>query len=155
MSLFGTHVSQLQVPFLRYVNNPSHLQKFCVGLLHGIHKWQAGNSKEQNGSYKVEWEMEKVALVLYRTRIGLPIFLEYLDCVPIPNQIWPKLFGRKVSNQKTIRDREWLPCNRALLTNVDILKTKTILLRHHHHLTLNHHSTISSFTPYCPTPLSK
>ena len=65
MALFDAHDSRLQVPFLRYVNNPQHRWIFCIGLPYGTHKWQVGDSKEQNGSYKVEWTREKAILVQY------------------------------------------------------------------------------------------
>ena len=58
-ALFDAHDSRLQVPLLRYINCLLHLWIFCIGLPNGTHKWQVGDSKEQNGSYKVEWYREK------------------------------------------------------------------------------------------------
>jgi len=49
-ALFDAHDSRLQVPFLRYINDPLHPWTFCIGLPNGTHKWQVGDSKEQNGS---------------------------------------------------------------------------------------------------------
>ena len=46
MVLFDAHNSRLQVPFLRYINNPAYLWKCCIGLPHGTHKWQVGDSEE-------------------------------------------------------------------------------------------------------------
>ena len=125
MALFDAHDSRLQVPFLRYVNNPQHRWIFCIGLPNGTHKWQVGDSKEQNGSYKVEWTREKAKLVQYRVQNGLSACLEKSDCLPLLNIIWSRSFGRKATNKKAIADRGWNPCNRRLLTDPEILKTKT------------------------------
>ena len=77
-ALFDVHDSHLQVPFLEYVNDDSHKWTFCIGLLNGTHKWQVGDSKEQNGTYKVEWSREKSKLVLWKTRMGMSVALENL-----------------------------------------------------------------------------
>lgn len=37
--LFDAHDSILQVPFLKYINDPAHKWIFCIGLPNGIHKW--------------------------------------------------------------------------------------------------------------------
>lgn len=50
-ALFDAHDSCLNVPFLRYVDDPTHQWVFCIGLPNGTHKWQVRESKEQNGSY--------------------------------------------------------------------------------------------------------
>ena len=46
MILYVALNSRLQVPCLRYINNPTHLWKFCIGLCNGTHTWQVGDSKE-------------------------------------------------------------------------------------------------------------
>ena len=71
MALFDAHDSRLQVPFLRYINNEKHLWKFCIGLPNGTHKWQVGDSRQQNGRWKIEWYKEKDNLVSYKREIGL------------------------------------------------------------------------------------
>jgi len=42
-ALFDAHDRRLQVPFLRYINDPLHPWIFCIGLPNGTHKWQAGD----------------------------------------------------------------------------------------------------------------
>ena len=37
-ALFDAHNSRLQVPFLRYINDPSHKWIFCIGLPNGTNK---------------------------------------------------------------------------------------------------------------------
>ena len=32
---------------------------------------EVGDSTEQNGSYKIEWYIEKLKLVMYRVRMGM------------------------------------------------------------------------------------
>ena len=49
VAIFDAYDSRLQVPFLRYINCPNHLWKFCIGLPNGTNKWQVGDSREQNG----------------------------------------------------------------------------------------------------------
>ena len=124
MALFDAHDSRLQVEFLQYVNNPAHLWKFCIGLPNGTHKWQVGDSKEQNGSYKVEFAREKAKLVLWKTRNGMKSEIEKSDAIPLFNICWHKSFAKIHSNQRAIRDRGWNPANRRLLTDPEIIKTK-------------------------------
>ena len=125
-ALFDAHDSRLQVPFLKYINDPLHLWIFCIGLPNGTHKWKVGDSREQNGSWKVEWVREKSKLVLYRTRMGLNGELEKSDILPLINIIWPKSFGRIRKNRKTISDCGWNPLNQRLPDNPEILKTRSV-----------------------------
>mmetsp|Transcript_25354 Transcript_25354/g.42135 ORF Transcript_25354/g.42135 Transcript_25354/m.42135 type:complete len:173 (+) Transcript_25354:316-834(+) len=50
--LLDGHGSRLQLPFLKYINDPSHIWKVCLGLPNGTALWQVGDSAEQNGSWK-------------------------------------------------------------------------------------------------------
>ena len=59
--------------------------KFCIGLPNGTHKWQVGDSKEQNGSYKIEFTREKSKLVLWKTRNGMEVSIEKSDILPLFN----------------------------------------------------------------------
>jgi hypothetical protein len=74
--LFNAHDSQLQVPFLRYVNDEEHKWKVCIGLPNGTGKWQVGDSSKQNGQWKTEMTREKGKLVL--ESLSLPELLTYL-----------------------------------------------------------------------------
>ena len=122
--LFDAHDSRLQLPFLRYINEESHLWKFNIGLPNGTHVWQVGDSNEQNGTWKVEWAREKAKLVLFKTRMGLCNSLERSDIIPLINIIWERSFGNIQGNKKAIADRGWYPANKRLLTNPDILATR-------------------------------
>ena len=124
-ALFDAHDSRLRVPFLRYINEQLHKWVFCIGLPNGTHKWQVGDSKEQNGSWKVEWVREKSKLVLFRTRMGLSSDIDKSDILPLINRIWPRSFARKCTNQQAISDRGWNPLNCRLLTDPEIIKTRS------------------------------
>ena len=59
------HGSRLQLPFMRYINNPEHIWRVCIGLLNGIAHWQVGDSPEQNCSWKMATTSDKRELVLF------------------------------------------------------------------------------------------
>ena len=67
MTLFDAHNSRFQVPFVRYINNPSYGWDSCISLPDGTHKWQVEDSKGQNRIHKVEWlrEKSKVSIISY------------------------------------------------------------------------------------------
>ena len=125
MVLFDAHDSQLQVPFLRYIKNSEHLWKACIGLPNGTYKWQVGDAKEQNGNYEIFWVREKNKLVLYRICMGLDSNLERNDILPLLNLAWKKSFDNVWTNKRAIWDRGWYPEKRRLLTDSEILKTRT------------------------------
>ena len=128
MVLFDAHDSRLQLPFLRYINTPEHKWKFCIGLPNGTHKWQVGDSAQQNGRWKVEWTREKAKLSTFRMRSGLPTCLEKSDILPLVNKVWQRSFADKEGNSKAIRERGWNPLNYVLLTDKEILNTKPEVL---------------------------
>ena len=47
------------------------------------------------------------------------------DALPIVNLIWPRCFGKVHTNKKAIRDRGWCPANYRLLTDPEVLRTKS------------------------------
>lgn len=48
------------------------------------------------------------------------------DIVPIVNKAWPATFGDVSKGRKTLVVRGWNPCNRALLSHPEVVKTKKI-----------------------------
>ena len=58
--------------------------------------------------------------------MGLSSDIEKSDILPLINLIWPRSFGRRNTNQQAISDCGWNPLNRRLLTDPEILKTKSI-----------------------------
>jgi len=51
--LLDGHGSRLSVPFLKYINDPTHKWVVCIGVPNGTSIWQVGDSNEQNGCYKM------------------------------------------------------------------------------------------------------
>jgi len=124
MALFDAHDLRLQVPFLQYINDKNHIWKFCIGLPNGTHKWQVGDSKQQNGRWKIEWYKEKDDLVSYKRNNGLGCNLDKSDIMPIVSRIWDKSFANKEGNKKAIRERGWNPLSYNLLKDPEILATR-------------------------------
>ena len=61
--LLDGHGSRFQLPFLQYINNPEHLWAVIIGVPYGTLLWQVGDSKEQNGSYKMALSRFKKKLI--------------------------------------------------------------------------------------------
>ena len=52
-ALVDAHGSLLDIPFLSYINTPPHEWVVTIGTPYGTAYWQVGDSKEQNGSFKI------------------------------------------------------------------------------------------------------
>ena len=61
--LLDGHRSHFEEEFLEFVNSPEHKWKVCISIPYGMHLWQVGDSKEQNGSFKCSSKNFKAALV--------------------------------------------------------------------------------------------
>ena len=124
--LLDGHGSRLQLPFLRYTNDPDHPWIVCLGLPNGTALWQVGDAAEQNGCWKMAITKFKRDLVLFKMRMGLPHTITKTDIVPLCNRAFANSFAQVPSNQHAIADRGWNPLNRALLLNTEVLKTKIV-----------------------------
>ena len=51
--LFYWYDSRLQLTLLEYINNVEHPWAAIIGVPYDISLWQVGDSKEQNGAYKM------------------------------------------------------------------------------------------------------
>ena len=51
--LLDGHGSRLQLPFLRYTNDPDHPWILSLGLPNGTALWQVGDAAKQNGCWKM------------------------------------------------------------------------------------------------------
>ena len=51
--LLDGHGSQLELPFLQYVNMAACQWVMCIGVPYGTSYWQVGDTAELNGSYKM------------------------------------------------------------------------------------------------------
>lgn len=52
-SLLDAHNSRVELPFLTYITTPPHEWVVTIGTPYGTAYWQVGDSKEQNGSFKM------------------------------------------------------------------------------------------------------
>jgi hypothetical protein len=51
--LLDGYGSRLELPFLKYINDPLHKWVVCIGVPYETSYWQVGDSAEQNGLYKI------------------------------------------------------------------------------------------------------
>jgi hypothetical protein len=86
--LLDGHFSQMMLPFLNYVNDPSHKWCVCIGVLYATHIWQVADASSLNGSFKIELTKVKRKYVQHRE---VPKF-EPMDIVPLVNQAFWKSF---------------------------------------------------------------
>ena len=128
MVIFDGHDSRLQLPFLEYVNTERFgraLWKACIGLPNGTTKWQVGDSKQQNGCFKMSMTRNKDLLVLYKRRHHFEsIDFKKSDIVPLICRAWKDSFGREKENLDAILERGWFHLDMRLLKDPEILQTK-------------------------------
>ena len=115
--LLDGHGSRLQLPFLRYTNNPYHPWIVCLGLPNGTSLYQVGDAAKQNGCWKMSITKFKRYLVLFKMRMGLPHTITKTDIFPLCNRAFANSFAQVTSNRHSIADRGRNPLNRALLFN--------------------------------------
>ncbi len=91
--LLDGHGSRLELPFLEYINDPTHQWVICIGVPYGTSYWQVGDSSEQNGSYKMALTKCKKELVLKKQKSCFKNpCIETYEIVIIVNQAWKKSF---------------------------------------------------------------
>ena len=66
------HGSRLGHSFLNYINNPLHPWSACIGVPYGTSLWQVGDSKQQNGSYKMALARIKKEIIDKKTERLMP-----------------------------------------------------------------------------------
>ena len=123
--LLDGHGSRLELPFIKYINNPADHWIVCLGVLYGTALWQVSDSKEQNGSFNIAMTKAKQDLLEYREMLSMPGSLESTDMMPLINRAWDKSFARVQKNKQAIADRGWLPYNRNIMTFAEIRETMT------------------------------
>ena len=75
-----------QLPFLQYINDEKHKWKVFIGVPYGTSLWQAGDSAEQNGAYKISLSNIKSHLMHYKSNVGLSMAIVKSDIVPF--SVW-------------------------------------------------------------------
>lgn len=124
--LLDGHQSRFELPFLDYVCDNQHKWQVCIGVPYGTSLWQVGDSKEQNGSYKIALARAKKDFFEKKLRLFIdPPQLSATDIIPLINKAWSASFARVSCNKKAIAERGWGPCNRNLLLYKEIQHTMT------------------------------
>ena len=123
--LVDGHQSRLQLPFLRYNNEPENNWVMCLGVPYGTALWQVGDSKEQNGSFNISMTKAKVDLLELKESKCMNGNNSVTDIIPLINRSWNNSFARVGKNRNAICERGWFPLNRNLLTMPEIHSTMT------------------------------
>ena len=91
--LLDGHGSRLEIPFLSYINDPSHKWVVCIGVPNGTSVWQVGDSNEQNGCYKMYSTQYKQMITKRRLDLGMfKLNIVRSDIIPIVNYAWARSF---------------------------------------------------------------
>ena len=92
---------------------------------YGTAYWQVGDSKEQNGSFKMALAKAKKHLLAIKMQHCMKRTIEPHDIMVILSDAWDSSFSRVNKNNNAISDRGWNPLNYQLLMNPDIRATMT------------------------------
>ena len=124
--LLDGHGSRFELPFLQYIQDHNNPWVVCIGVPYGTSLWQVGDSKQQNGSYKIALFRAKKKLLEAKMNYMIdPLTLVPTDIVPIVNVAWDASFAKVQHSKKAIADRGWNPLNYELLNDTDIQATMT------------------------------
>lgn len=124
--LIDGHGSRFHLPFVQYINHPT--TKYCVSIAvpYGTSFWQVGDSKEQNGCFKIATYRVKEDIMQERDNLMMEtVGILPSDIMIIVKRSWDKSFARVEQNRKVIAERGWYPYNRNLLKNEEIRITMT------------------------------
>jgi hypothetical protein len=150
--LFDAHDSRLQLPFLEKANKKMHgrpMWKICIGLPNGTSKWQVGDSKQQNGCWKMSMTREKDKLVAFKRKNGFKNKeFQCLDIVPLIVRAWASSFTRTEKNKHALMERGWYHLNKSLLEDPEILRTQG-----HDTPSMPSPPPAEDDTPSAPTPI--
>ena len=114
--LLDGHRKRLELPFLKYVNTPEDHWIACIGVPYVDVLWQVGDSKEQNGSFKMAIAKAKQNLLELKESISHQNDgMVDTDLMSLINEAWENCFALVDKNRNAIADRGWNPLNKALL----------------------------------------
>jgi hypothetical protein len=102
------------LPYLKYINDPSHKCYSCFEVPYATHIWQVADASSLNGVYQIELARAKH---WYVKKQDTPRF-EPTDIVPIVNMPFWKNFGNRNNTLKAISERGWNPLNYNILINL-------------------------------------
>ena len=87
--LLDGHQSRFELPFLEYITDNKHEWQVYIGVPYGTSLWQVVDSKEQNGSYKIDISKAKKELKEQKLRMFIdPPSLASTDIIPLVNEAW-------------------------------------------------------------------
>jgi hypothetical protein len=99
--------------------------KICIGLPNGTSKWQVGDSKQQNGCWKMSMTREKDRLVAFKRKNGFKNKdFQHLDIIPLITRAWASSFACTGKNKEALTERGWYHLDKKLLEDPEILRTK-------------------------------
>jgi hypothetical protein len=120
------HNSRLELSFLDYITNPDIECCVCLGVPYVTAYWQVGNSKQQNGSFKIYLTIAKQKIIERKTELGMTsIRIEKYEIIPIINAAFEHSFGNVAGTRTALFERGWNPLNRYLPDDPDIRGTMT------------------------------
>jgi hypothetical protein len=107
------HGSRMRLPFLKYINDPTHPWVVCLGVPYGTHIWQVADSSKLNGSFKIALNRAKAKYFSHKA----PDNQRFVptDIIPLISMAWDKSFNRQKIAQAAILDRGWYPLTYCLL----------------------------------------
>ena len=127
--LIDGHQSRLDPSFLRYINDPNHQWKVCLGVPYATSLWQVADSSEHNGKFKSEWVKYKRKLINFKfSKESLPNSVEPTDVMHAILKLFLEVYNHMKDPQKDISDRGWYPPNRKLLQNPSLQKPEEVTL---------------------------
>lgn len=118
--LVDGHKSRFSPTFLKYITNPQHKWKVCIGVPYGTSLWQVGDSPQQNGRYKSGLTRKKRKILTNRIlRFIADLEIVPTDIIPMINDSWAESFADVEGNKTAIFERGWFPLNKILLLHPD------------------------------------
>ena len=109
---------------MKYVLDIEHEWMICFGVPYGTSLWQVGDSKQQNGSYKMGLSKYKDLIVKRKlTEFWRKAQFEDTDIIPAVNLAWKDSFARPATNKDAMVEKGWGPFNLNLLLNEQIRMT--------------------------------
>ena len=94
---------------------------------YGTSIWQAGDSAEQNGPFKMVIVQAKMNLVQKKAEAHLPFTIEKLDVILVMHLAWKESFAIVARNKRAIAERGWYPLNFILLDHPELKKLQDIV----------------------------
>jgi hypothetical protein len=123
--LLDGHHTRFDIKFLSYMNSPAHRWSVCIGVPYGTALWQVGDSKQQNGQFKVRIAIRKQHILQVRIDTIMQMELVPTDIIPLVNYGWAGSFANVHGNKEAICKRGWFPLNRNLLLHDELRCTMT------------------------------